>query len=66
MVTLLWAVGLERITPKYIYRIFSNIMRTLFTILEGQEVGCILDSRAYLILGRELDFGKMIQPLYMP
>ena len=48
------------------YRIFSNIMRTLFTVLEGQNVGCVLDSLAYLIRGRELDFGKMIQPLCMP
>jgi len=29
------------------YRIFSNIMRNLFTVLEGQKVGCVLDSCAY-------------------
>jgi hypothetical protein len=29
-----------------IYRIFSNIMRTLFTVLEGEKVGCVLDSRS--------------------
>jgi hypothetical protein len=28
------------------YRIFSNIMRTLFTVLEGQKVGCLLDSQS--------------------
>jgi hypothetical protein len=27
-----------------IYRIFSNLIRTLFTVLEGQKVGCVLDS----------------------
>jgi hypothetical protein len=26
------------------YRIFSNLMRTFFTVLEGQKVGCVLDS----------------------
>jgi len=28
------------------YRIFLNIMCTLFTVLEGQKVGCVLDSRS--------------------
>jgi hypothetical protein len=28
------------------YRIFSNTMRTLFTVLEGQKVGYVLDSRS--------------------
>jgi hypothetical protein len=28
------------------YRIFSNLIRTLFTVLEGQKVGCVLDSRS--------------------
>jgi hypothetical protein len=32
---------------KTIYRIFSNLMRTFFTVLEGQKVGCVLDSRAH-------------------
>jgi hypothetical protein len=30
-----------------IYRIFSNLMRTFFTVLESQKVGCVLESDAY-------------------
>jgi hypothetical protein len=29
-----------------LYRIFSNLICTLFTVLEGQNVGCVLDSRS--------------------
>jgi hypothetical protein len=33
-------------TAWYTYRIFSNLMRTFFTVLEGQKVGCVLNSRS--------------------
>jgi hypothetical protein len=33
-------------TEMHNYRIFSNIMRTLFTVLEGQNIGWVLDSRS--------------------
>jgi hypothetical protein len=33
-------------SPAQYYRIFSNLICTLFTVLEGQKVGCVLDSRS--------------------
>jgi len=32
---------------KYIYRILSNLIRTLFTVSEGQKIRRGLESRAY-------------------
>jgi len=48
------------------YRIHSNLIRTPFTISEGYKIRCGLETRADLIRGRELDFGKIIEPLYVP
>jgi len=41
------------------YRIFSNLIRILFTVSGGlKKIRCGLESRADYIRGRELDFEK--------
>jgi len=55
-----------RLKPEYIkgkikkYRIFSNLIR-IFLQFQRAKI-----SDADYIRGRELDFGKMIKPLYVP
>ena len=55
----------RKIAKIYYYRTFWNLILTLLIVSEGKSqmrirIACGLDSR-----GRELDFGKMIEPLYV-
>jgi len=56
----------NKITTKSDYRTISNLIRTLFTVSEGLKNQMRIRSRADYIRSRELDFGKMIEPLYVP
>jgi hypothetical protein len=49
-----------------IYRVFPNLICTLFTVSAGLKIRFGLKSRADYIRGQEMDLEKMMEPLYVP
>lgn len=46
--------------------IFSNIIQTIFKVVDGQQFRYGLELPAEQICGQGLSFGKMIEVLYVP